>query len=295
MAWHKRAAVAVTVATGALTACAPQGDLTVQRELTVAERIQLQQAEERLTRACMAREGFPYWIQAPLSVEERQGFGFVLDDVGWATRNGYGSRIQQRVLDTKKSNANLRYRGSLTKARLARYTAALSGGPGAPVLSVALPAGGTISSLLGGCQAKAQEELYGDRETWFRVDKIATNLSPLYLPDLVEDERFSTALRAWSRCMGREGHTYANPSEIRSALPRLTKGLTSAKAYAVEVRLAVAEATCARTSALADTGRALQREYRDRASKPYTADLALHSRLEHAALARAGQLTGTGA
>ncbi|MEU8892561.1 hypothetical protein [Streptomyces sp. NPDC048442] len=68
--------------------------------------------------------------------------------------------------------------------------------------------------------------------------------------------------------MRRAGNHCATPTEVQNALPALVRGLPEKKAFAVEVRLAVAEATCAGPSGLAETGR----------------------RLEHTALARARTL-----
>ncbi|WP_336214086.1 hypothetical protein [Nonomuraea sp. LPB2021202275-12-8] len=283
-------AVALTVP-AACAAPQAQGPAFSGGELTDAERIELERAEEVLTQRCMARHGFPYWPAPPLSAEERRSIGYVLTDVAWARIHGYGGRIERKLLAAKKTNRNIAYRNSLIAPQRTRYDAALRGGRDVKPLSATLPAGGRITSMLGGCGAEAQEGLYGDREEWFRLDKTATNLLPLYVPDLVKDPRFSAAQQAWARCMSRKGHPYTEPPEVRATLPRLTRGLSSEKSHSLEVELAVTEATCARTSSLADTARSLQAHYRERAGRPYARDLAEHRRLERAALDRARRIT----
>lgn len=274
---------AVVLALGALAGCAS----APVRELTGAERIQLDQAEQRLIRTCMARQGFPYWVRAPLTADEQRVFGFVVDDVGWARRYGYGGLVQRQVLAQRAHDPNRIHRESLSPDARAKYTDALAGGPRTKPLTASLPAGGTVKTMIGGCEAEAQTGLYGDRAAWFRLDKVATNLQPLYVHDLISDSRFTTALKAWSRCMHGKGHRYSSPAEIRSALPGLTEGLDSAAFLAAEVRLAVPEAECARASGLADTARSLQQHYLG----PYAADLAAHGRMELAALDRARKIT----
>ncbi|MGR4852127.1 hypothetical protein [Streptomyces sp. LARHCF252] len=265
-----------------------------ERELTDAEDFLIGKAEQLLVKKCMARHGYPYWIDTPLSAEESRASGFVNDDVPWAREHGYGGRIKQKVAASKKADRNLAYRAELPEGKRAQYVATLAGGPESEALTVELPAGRTIESSTGGCEAAAQQELYGDSKTWFRADRIAGNLTPLYVPDLVADKRFTMALKAWSGCMARAGHDYSDPEEIRSDLPELTEGLTIAEAHTTEVKLAVAEATCARESSLARTARELERHYRDKLRGRYGEEMATRSRLQHAALARAKKITGSG-
>ncbi|MFI7452519.1 hypothetical protein ACIBQX_33845 [Nonomuraea sp. NPDC049714] len=279
-----------------LAACgSPYSPAPADGELAEPERIQLEKAEYLLIQQCMTREGFRYWLPRVLTVEERKGSRYMLTDVGWARRYGYGLRLKQELAAAKEHDPNLVYVKGLSEDQRGRYNDALDGGPGAAIMTVKLPSGGTVSGKFGGCAGEARDELYRDHETWFRVNKIATNLLPLYVPGLVADKRFTAAVRAWSRCMAGQGHEYADPGAIRAALPRLTKGLGPARAHALEVELAVAEATCARRTSYAETARPLEREYRDHVSRSYAQELALHRRLERAALERARRIIGSGA
>ncbi|MFI6296263.1 hypothetical protein ACIBEJ_32035 [Nonomuraea sp. NPDC050790] len=285
MPLRRRAAWAAwAVLCASLTSCAQEP----ARELTAAEHAELERAEHLLVRRCMAAAGFRYHPPAaPAGDDARHLSLLVLDDIAWARRNGYGGRIQQKVLAARPHDPNRLYRDSLDPARRERYDLALGGGRDTKVLSARLPGGGTINNALGGCRGTAKDRLYGDRATWFRLDKIASNLQPLYLPELTKDPRFVTALTAWSACMRRGGHAYASPPEIRAALPGLTAGLKPDDAHAAEVRLAVTEATCARSSGLPGTARALQPHYLAKAARPYAEELAEHGRMLRAALDRA--------
>ncbi|MGP3916407.1 hypothetical protein [Nonomuraea sp. 10N515B] len=261
--------------------------------LTEAELLQVERAEQALIQECMTRHGFRYWPPAQLSAEERKGSKFMLTDVNWARRNGYGGQLRNRVMAAKAGNQNHVYATGLPAGELARYNRALDGGDAASTMTVRLPAGGSVTSRTGGCTAEAYERLYGDRSTWLRVSTIATNLQPLYMPDLVDDRRFVAVLRNWSQCMAGRGHPYPNPVAIRSSLPRLTKGLDPAAAHAVEVELAVAEATCARSASYPEIARSLEDDYRERAARPYSRELDTYRRLGRAAFEQAKQINET--
>ncbi|MBB5080952.1 hypothetical protein [Nonomuraea endophytica] len=257
------------------------------RELTAAEYARLEGAEQLLIQSCMIRAGFRYQPPAAPDGDARQLSLLLLEDVGWARRNGYGGRIQRGILAARPHDPNRLYRESLAPAQRERYDAALSGGRDTKILSARLPGGGTINNAMGGCRGASKDRLYGDRATWFRLDKIASNLQPLYLPELTKDKQFVAALAAWSACMRGHGHIYASPPEIRAALPGLTANLKPGDAHAAEVKLAVAEATCARSSGLAGTARALQPHYLATAARPYAEELAEHGRMLLAALEKA--------
>ncbi|MFK4070021.1 hypothetical protein [Streptomyces sp. NPDC029674] len=284
------------IALCSLTACtAPVADSSHRPapapRLTNAQLDRIQRAEGRLIQRCMTERGFRYWPVPPANAEAGHSSGFVLDDVAWARAHGYGSDSPRQSLAQQRQNPNRAYVESLSGVRRAAYSAALTGDASEGVLTAELPTGGTLTTPRGGCRATAEKKLYGDRETWFRVNGIAMNLTPLWVPKLVKDARFTKALAAWSACMRDKGHTYADPPGIRAALPALTKGLSREGARAVETELAVAEATCARDSRLADRARSLKRTYFGPVRAKYREELAVHSRLQQAALTRAEALT----
>ncbi len=271
-------------------AAAAQG--AENRDLTDAEQVLIRRAEVMLTQECMKRAGHPYWIGSLPTVDELKGGGYVLSDVGWARRHGYGGELEKKSERARLNDPNAAYANALSEAERIRYSQALSGDPAQGMLSVELPSGGTVKTPREGCRAETGERLYGDPETWFRAKKTATSLTPLYVPDLVKDKRLVRAVRAWSRCMRAAGHVYASPEEIREKRYALTKGLSPARAHATEVGLAVAEATCSVKTSLGDTARSLEREYRGKKLQRYSEDIATYQRMRLTALARAEGVVG---
>lgn len=265
------------------------------RDLTRAEELRLSDAEQRLVKRCMNRKGFSYWEWHPMSLEESRTVGYVQDDVAWAREHGYGSRIDAKAAWARKNNPNGTYSRTLPKERGQAYNEALDGGPDTPVLTAELPGGGTIQRRAGGCAGQAQEQLYGDLRTWFRADKVADNLRLLYVPDLMRDQRFRKALRLWSACMRRAGHSYADPGEAREAARRGTRDRTGEafeKAFKAETEIAAADASCARESSLRSVGRAREAHYVEQRTDEYGDELATHRHLQREALARAEKIVG---
>ncbi|MEV6171019.1 hypothetical protein AB0L99_22640 [Streptomyces sp. NPDC051954] len=287
----RRAMSALTAATimlGVLAGCrggSDQGAAGEQvRNLTPAEELRISDAEQLLIKRCMNRAGFRYWTWHVLSAAERRPIGYVQDDVAWAREHGYGSRIAAKSEWGRKHNPNGAYRGSLPVARGKAYDAALDGGPGTPVLTAEVPGGGTIHRRAGGCVSEAQKQLYGDLDTWFHADKVADNLRPLYVPEVMRDKRFGEALRAWSACMRRAGHHHADPGRAREAATK--------RGFATETEIAAADAACARETSLKTVGKAREAYYVEKLTADYGEELATHRRLRWEALARAEKLVG---
>ncbi|MCX5035844.1 hypothetical protein ACFWFH_27300 [Streptomyces coelicoflavus] len=282
--------IAATAGPAGTTASPDPGE---GRELSDAERILVQRAEQELVKECMEEAGFEYWVGPLPTVDELGGGGYVLTDPAWAKRHGYGSRLQEKLQDVQRDDPNHAYANALPQKERVRYDKTLEGGPSSGMLTAELPGGGTVRTPAESCQADAKDRLYGDFATWFRAEKTATNLSSLYVPALLGDQRFTSALGRWAACMREAGHAYADPEEIRAKLPDLTAGMSPDEAYATEVALAVAEATCAVETGLAGTARELEDEYREKELDRYGEDVAAYARMSVAALARAEEITGS--
>ncbi|MFF7259103.1 hypothetical protein ACFZCL_02240 [Streptomyces sp. NPDC008159] len=291
---------AVLAATAvAATGCAGgDGDRRTPREpgarpekLTWQQELRVSDAEQRLTKLCMKRHGFTYWEDRRLTLEESRPVRYVQDDVAWAREHGYGSRIDAENQKVRASNPIGTYRQSLTPSRRAAFDLALDGGDDVRTLTAPLPNGrGKIHKRLGGCTEEAERKLYGDPAEWFRTSKIATGLGALYGDDLLKDRRLTTTLRAWSRCMKKAGHPYADPQAAREAVRVNTGRLGGARAdeaFAVERETAVADATCARETSLRAVASARETYYEDRLRDRFGKDLDTYRSLAQQAYDRA--------
>ncbi|MGW0315644.1 hypothetical protein [Streptomyces flavidovirens] len=165
-------------------------------------------------------------------------------------------------------------------------------GYGSRIQAKQVPGGATIRKRVGGCTAEAEKQLYGDLETWFRTEKTAGNLQPLYVPQLMADQRFTMAMRAWSRCMERAGHPYKDPGAARQAALQQALNTAPGKAFDAERKLAVADATCARDTSLRSIGNQRETHYVNKLRGRYGEVLDTHARLQHKALARTMKIAG---
>ncbi|MEU6255665.1 hypothetical protein [Streptomyces sp. NPDC047043] len=264
------------------------------RDLTRAEDLRVSDAEQRLVKRCMNRQGFHYWEWHPLTQEESRPVGYVQDDVAWAREHGYGSRIDAKATWARLHNPNGAYRRSLSGERGRAYDQALDGGPDTPVLTAEVPGGGTIRRKAGGCTGEAEERLCGDLKTWFRADKVADNLRLLYVPELMRDQLFRTALRRWSVGMRQASHPYDDPGEAQEAAREGTRGRTG-KAFerGVQGREGHRGGRCRlRPCNLAQVRRAREAHYIEKLTDRYGDELATHRRLPWQALARAQKFVG---
>ncbi|MBV7699006.1 hypothetical protein [Streptomyces sp. TRM70350] len=251
-------AVAVVVST-ALTGCTPDTDDTAaaatrQREaprsLTHAQEVRLKDAEQLLVKRCMTRQGFTYHEHRPMTLEELRPVGYVQDDIAWAREHGYGSRIADKGNRARRDNPNIAHRASLSDKEGRAYDTALNGGASGPTVSAEVPGSGRISKRVGGCVGEAEQQLYGDLETWFGADKTASGVRALAEAEVMDDPRFTAAVERWARCMKRSGHPYTDPGLAREAVQRRSGRLPDAEAFEVERTTAVADATCARQVSL---------------------------------------------
>ncbi|MFC8583000.1 hypothetical protein ACFUGD_00185 [Streptomyces sp. NPDC057217] len=150
----------------------------VSEKLTYAEELRIADAEQHLITRCMRQQGFHFWEEKPLSLEESRPIGYVQDDIDWARSHGYGSRIMAKEDRARLRNPNIAYRKSLSRLRQKAYDAAMDGGRDAVLLKSTTPSGGTITKRSGGCVGRAEDLLYGDPAAWFRTDATARNLRP---------------------------------------------------------------------------------------------------------------------
>jgi hypothetical protein len=254
----------------------------VLRPLTETEEALLYDAEQVLVRDCMARDGFRIWITTYDDQPEPERFPYVVDDIDWASRHGYGTELRRSADAQAAADPNKAYFDNLPAEDRKAAVAALNGtGPGR--VETVLPTGGLLARYDNGCTSQAWTELYGDLAAWYRATKITEVLPGLWQRRVVADPVFTAAVARWSGCMREAGHPYESPAVARAAFrsPDATTGRE------VEIRTAVAEATCAGRTGLAATARELDQSCQADVRAEYRAELDTKLRLQLAALPRA--------
>ncbi|MBT2376034.1 hypothetical protein J7E90_01285 [Streptomyces sp. ISL-111] len=260
------------------------------RDLTISEEMEIEYAEYALVKRCMEDKGFSYWVGPVASVDARKAGRYVIDDIAWAKKYGYGRPFDEAAERERSEHPNVRFPNALPRNDRIRYNTALNGDYD-DVLSVDLPAGGTIETPRTGCWAGARTHLYGDLKAWFEAKKTVTSLTPLYVPEILADERMNRTVSAWSSCMKEAGQRFSSPDDLREKRIEHTAGMRSEVARKYDVELAVTEATCAVKTSLGKVARHLEGEYRSSTLKKYGKENAAYQRMGLAALSRARDLT----
>lgn len=245
----------------------------------------LHDAEQVVLRDCMAKAGFRYELTPPPSVPDQREFPYVIDDVGWARKHGYGSDIQRRLDAIGADDPNQRYFQSLPADRRPAALAAANGTKPTG-LTATDPDGITMSRSDQGCHAEVYRELYGDAQSWFQAATTVNALQGVKVERVTADPKFAAALGPWSQCMHTAGYDYKSPTALRAALPDPQHPLP----FADEQRMAVSEAKCAVDTKLAATAKELDAHYDAALHDEYRAALDTQRRLQQAALPHARDL-----
>jgi hypothetical protein len=277
------AAIALVLAYNVNGAAPTLAGSSTDRPITATEGKVLDRAEQLLVQACMRHAGFRYWaVDAPDPTPVHRGGGYVVGDLAWARRHGYGTDLARQQAH---QDPNSRYFASLTRARQQAALVALNG-PSPEGLQTTLPNGIRVQHSDRGCTSMAQRQLYGDLVGWFQTTKLAENLAGERYGLVMQDPAFTAAVTAWSRCMRQRGHKVDSPADThrRFADPATAPGRDS------ELALAVDEARCAATTRLADTAERLDAHYAGLQDHRYQAALTKRLHLQRAALPRAQTL-----
>ncbi|MDO3686134.1 hypothetical protein [Micromonospora sp. C28ISP2-4] len=248
-------------------------------------------ATQVLIRDCMQRRGFHYWPAPRQPVPELREFPYVLDDVSYARRYGYGGALERRLQEAMAADPNTRYVRELPQERGAAAVRAVNGDPGEPdALRATLPGGGTVRRSSHSCTSEAERQLYRDLPGWYRVTRITDNLAGLRVGRVLADPRYAGGVAEWRRCMRAAGHDVADPASARVSVPEPAAGAASAG----EIRLAVTEATCAARTGFGRLARRLDAEHRRALDRRFHTEVAERLRLEAAALPRARAVLAAG-
>jgi hypothetical protein len=263
----------------------PPAQPLLSADVAPADADLLYRAEQFLIQNCMRRHGFTYWLVPPASsTSGNERFPDVIDDAGWAARNGFGSDP-----DTFAGpDPNFYYVEKLPEDRRGAYSTALNGPQGSAGIQVAMPQGFELGHSTQGCKASAEGSLYGDYPTWFAAVNVTDSLPTIWQADARNDPKYQRVVIHWSACMHDRGYSYASPDAARQAFSNAARPPDPA-----EVRAAVTEAGCANSTDLAAVAHQLDTYYATRTQLRYGADVRTYLRLRHAAIPRAREIASS--
>ncbi|WP_163571842.1 hypothetical protein [Fodinicola feengrottensis] len=248
----------------------------------VADSALLGRAEELLIQRCMREDGFQYWVTTPNQIPDQKTFPYVVDDVAWASRHGYGSDLYRQVDQLRAADPNSRYLATLSPQRQQAAVTALNG-PTPTGLKAVVPGGGVVQHSAQGCVSAAERTLYLDLSAWYQAKKVTDTLAGLRAQRVLADPAYLAAVGHWSTCVRAMGFAFGTPDQMRASV----SFSDTPAARATEIRTAVAEATCANRTDLAATAHRLDAQYATAVEQQYRTEVDNRHRLETAAVVRA--------
>ncbi|MEK8103944.1 hypothetical protein NKG94_00465 [Micromonospora sp. M12] len=188
---------------GPASAIATPPDPVPAAPVSVEERRVLDRAEALLTRDCMTRAGFQLWLVQPPSADELRTFPYLVDDVAWARKHGFGSDVVEAMSARRLADPNQRYVDGLSRTQGGGAGHAQRRPPGGP--GGTAPLGRAMRRSAEGCTSEAQRRLYGDLAGWYRSSKVVADLTYLRQRRVLADPAWTAALRPWARCLRQQG------------------------------------------------------------------------------------------
>ncbi|MFB7650424.1 MULTISPECIES: hypothetical protein [unclassified Streptomyces] len=230
----------------------------------------------------MEKKGFEYVPVKERPITEARDFPYVIDDVAWARKHGYGTDVERDLAELRRTDPNQRYFRDLpADQREAALKAA--NGPQPWSMTAKAPDGMLFERSPEGCRSEAERELYGDLEKWFQAKVTVDTLAEIKRTRVIADPRFTEAVKSWASCMRAVGHRYSSPIELRATFSPANKSLPRSK----EISLAVAEAKCAISSGLARTASERDAHYAEKLQEQHQSHIEIQRKLQLSALPHA--------
>lgn len=255
------------------------------RQITLAKDELFRQAEERLVKRCMTRHGFAYVEQPPASPITRS-FPYVVDDVAWARKYGFGGLAAGPDAWGRDANDVNLHRLAPDRQRAWMDTLMGSGRQ----LTADLPEFGRVSMPDNGCTAEARRTLYRDLAGWYKARRVVDHLGTYIGNQVRQNARYRSALATWAKCVRRRGYPADTPDQLRELVTSRIAGQSGDQAHATEVAAAEIEAACAKTTGLTKTIRSLEKSYRPQVERRFARERKALESYERQAVPRARQI-----
>ncbi|HYF25577.1 MAG TPA: hypothetical protein VD931_07565 [Baekduia sp.] len=185
----------------------PKGDVEDQLGFNQSAIDARQSRVEAAIRDCMKAEGFEYVPVDPIAQRAAVTGSGRLSDEDFLQQFGYGiSTLWGRGGNREDPNRTIR--AGLGPADQRAYDRALYGENAGATFFAAVDSGDF--SELGGCTKKATEQVFGGAAV---LNELTGKLDELE-ERILEDQRMTKAIEAWSACMADKGFRYEEPEAI---------------------------------------------------------------------------------
>ncbi|MCP9957545.1 hypothetical protein [Streptomyces sudanensis] len=227
-------------------------------DATQEVKTQVVDAELKLLRKCMVDKGFTIFPEDGAASTRSKAPETVSPSVETAKKIGYGLDPRRTETDRKTQTSSDAF-DRLPDSKKAAHTLAMYG-PDSDVVSYEFGEG-KVSIPRSGCMGEVRKALYGDLETYLRLQWTAQNtVNTDAAAELTKDSEVQGAATKWATCMKSSGYPgLKEPADARKAAAKDYVGIPPTQTtrldavLAKEVELATADATCAQSSRLNQT------------------------------------------
>ena len=260
---------------------------------TDQEAVAVESAQDRMMRDCMATQGQPYGLQTGLARQYRNG---ALDEfwseIGRTDPDRAATLGYQPSIQTRSSEPNA---ASFDDPA---FVTAYEGGNGTepssgPHVDIVDPRSGEptgANQLSGGCFGQVMAFLYGDQGRFTSVDSFFLNELDAIQHGYATDPRLTESIATWAECMSGQGYRWRSPLDpMLHFNDENSFDVPNRMPTAEEVRTAIDDVACKRSSGLLETTRELWLAYGRKAVAEAPDIAAEHRLFVDTAVARSAQ------
>jgi hypothetical protein len=158
-------------------------------------------AEQDLISGCMRARGFRYWPQASGSSRYLQPLFLMPPSVDAARKHGFGSPAP--------ADPNGAYVETLSESAQSAYAVAVNGSmDSGPQVTVTIPQGGVVGHSTQGCQAMAENRLYGSFPRWYAASTIVGEVQAMLQSKVAGS--MTTVTNRWRSCVAARGYHWVS-------------------------------------------------------------------------------------
>ncbi|MGH3157807.1 MAG: hypothetical protein ACRDNF_14690 [Streptosporangiaceae bacterium] len=224
-------------------------------------------AEQDLISGCMRARGFRYWPQVQGSSRYMQPLFAMPPSVAAARKHGFGPAAP--------ADPNDAYVNALGRSRQSGYAVALSGSmDSGPQVTVAIPQGGVMGHSAEGCEAMAENRLYGSFHKWYAASTLVGEVHAILQSEVADSRLMTAAVNRWRSCVAARGYHWADLAQ-----PEFAPDLGANPSQA-----AVADAICAAATHISSVAYSVAGPYAEKLDAEYRKELDAYQVMQQGAM-----------
>lgn len=268
----------------------------VNSPLSLAEQVDLMNAQDRLVEQCMQEAGFDFDLPGQ-TIKTAFPSGSAISDLEtWlfadpdtADTSGYGVALEAAAREGQPEPVEPIDESRMTDDELAAFHRTFHGDPDGEIVVQQLD-GGSYILRAGGCHGEALRALYGDIHDYLAAEDVRVFVVNELRMAAFGDPAVEDALDKWRSCMEGIGHSATDPGALVETIYDRAPHEDQAGLQAMERELATADVTCKLQTQLHIAVARAVYERADELLPKHTTDLNRLADIERTAVERASTI-----